>query len=152
MISDGEECPIDLWWPVFSSSFLDSHLSIKELDEPANCIAKKLNISRESFVGKGSSCPADFTWRGKWNSTKFYATSQEGVGMSLCSSLAEPEFLLYCNNLLFYAGSRVAPSSNFLRVSFVPLEWLVCIALLVLIGEVIAVVLLILNIAMRKNK
>ena len=39
-----------------------------------------------------------------------------------------------------------------MQVSSVPLGWLVSIALLVLLGEAIAVVLLVLNIAMRKIK
>ena len=39
-----------------------------------------------------------------------------------------------------------------MQVSSVPLGWLISIALLVLLGEAIAVVLLVLNIAMRKIK
>ena len=44
------------------------------------------------------------------------------------------------------------PSSNFLSVSYVSVEGLVGIGMLVLIAEVIAVALLVLNIVMRKNR
>ena len=53
---------------------------------------------------------------------------------------------------MYIIGSSEPPSSNFLRVSSVPVGWLVAIGLLVLAGEVTALVLLILNIVMRKNK
>ena len=56
------------------------------------------------------------------------------------------------NVLLFTVGSSVPPSSNFLQVSYLSVGVLVSIGVLVLIGEVVAVVLLILNIAMRKER
>ena len=51
-----------------------------------------------------------------------------------------------------YLGSRDPPSSNFLRISFVPLWGLIIIGLLVLVGQVTALVLLVLNIVLRKYK
>ena len=53
---------------------------------------------------------------------------------------------------MYIIGSSEPPSSNFLRVSSIPVGWLVAIGLLVLAGEVTALVLLILNIVMRNNK
>ena len=64
-ISDGEECPINLWWPLLRRGFMDHYLPIEQLDEADNCIARRLNLSRESFVGKETNCSASFIWRGE---------------------------------------------------------------------------------------
>jgi hypothetical protein len=45
--------------------FRDNYLSIEQLDETDNCIAQRLNLSRENFVGRETSCSANFMWRGE---------------------------------------------------------------------------------------
>ena len=63
--ADGEECPIQLFWPIPREEFMEGYLSIEQLDETNNCIAQKLNLSRENFVGRETKCLATFMWRGK---------------------------------------------------------------------------------------
>ena len=65
MITDGEECPVYLWWPVLSEEDYDkSYLLIYNLDDETNCVARRLNLSRRNFINEKSNCLANFNWRG----------------------------------------------------------------------------------------
>ena len=47
-----------------SKEYNRSYIHIDELDDPSNCIARRLNLSRKSFVSNESNCPTTFLWRG----------------------------------------------------------------------------------------
>ena len=74
-LTDGEECPMFLWWPIMSEDYRQSFMPIAGFNNATNCIARKLNLSRSNFVGNKSNCPSDFQWRGIMCSLQFVLVS-----------------------------------------------------------------------------
>ena len=64
---DGEECPIDLWWPGLSEEdemYKKGYIPISDFDDKTMCVSGQLSLSRRDFISNTSKCLTSFNWRG----------------------------------------------------------------------------------------
>ena len=66
---DGEECPIDLWWPGLSEEdemYKKGYIPISDFDDETTCISRNINVTllRRDFISNTSKCLTSFNWRG----------------------------------------------------------------------------------------
>ena len=77
--TEGEECPIVLWWPM--REYNKSYLLISDFDvrdTSGYCVARSLNLSRKNFVSEESNCLTNFDWRGiSMHVTLYYSVHGE---------------------------------------------------------------------------